>query len=231
MNKVIAAHQPCYIPWLGYFYKISQSNIFVFADDSDFSSKGMHNYHYIKTSQGLVRLKIPIDYLRDSKAKIHEIRTKDELNWKRKHLLFIEHNYKRGKHFEEVFNDFRNLLIEKYPNLALMNQRIITFICQKLGINVQFVCSSSLGVSTSKEERIFDICRLLGGTVYYSGTGARVYQDEEHFKNNGIELRYSDFKPFKYYQPWGEFESNVSILDYLLEYGYDWGTVIANQKV
>ena len=49
MSKVIAIHQPNYIPWLGYFYKIYESDIFVFLDDVQFSNKGMQNYHYIKT--------------------------------------------------------------------------------------------------------------------------------------------------------------------------------------
>ncbi len=229
-NKIIAMHQPCYIPWLGYFYKISQADIFVFTDDSKFSTTGMHNYHYIKTPHGLFRLKIPVDYLKGSNAKINEVRTKDELGWKTQHLKSFEHNYKRGKHFDEVFCDFKSLLLQEYPNLASMNQRIIIFICQKLGINVQFVLSSSLGISTSKEEKIIDICKMLGGNVYYSGTGATAYQIEDNFTRNGISLVYSDFKPFSYYQPWGAFESNVTALDFLFEYGYDWNEVVYNQK-
>lgn len=229
-NKIISMHQPCYIPWLGYFYKISRSDIFVFTDDSKYSTTGMHNYHYIKTPHGLLRLKIPVDYPKGSNAKINEVRTKDELGWKAQHLLNLEHNYKRGRHFEEVFFDFKSLISEEYPNLAVMNQKIITFICQKFGMDVQFISSSSFDISESKEEKIINVCKLLGGNVYYSGTGAKAYQVTDHFTENGISLVYSDFKPFAYYQPWGTFESNVTILDFLFEYGYNWDEVINRMK-
>ncbi len=230
MCKIIAMHQPNYIPWLGYFYKISQSNIFVFVDDCQFSSSGMHSYHYIKSPQGLFRLRIPVDYKHVSKSSINEVRTKDELNWKKYHLKILMHNYKKSRHFEEVFQDFSNLLLKNYQNLADMDQAIIMFFCNKLGINTKFKISSSIPINSTKEERIIEICKYLNGNVYYSGTGARAYQREEYFIQNNINLVYSDFKPFQYYQPWGKFESNVSILDYLLEYGYDWSRVLENQR-
>ena len=33
-SKIVAIHQPNYIPWLGYFYNIFQSDVFVFLDDA-----------------------------------------------------------------------------------------------------------------------------------------------------------------------------------------------------
>jgi hypothetical protein len=33
----IAIHQPNYLPWLGYFYKIYASDVFVFHDAVEFS--------------------------------------------------------------------------------------------------------------------------------------------------------------------------------------------------
>lgn len=226
--KTISIHQPNYIPWLGYFYKIDQSDVFVYLDDVQFIKKGMHNYHYIKTPQGPFRLKIPV--IATYYSKINSVVPNDELDWKDKHLKTIASNYKRAPFFEEVFEDFSGLLNRQYENLARMNEAIIQFYCSKFGITTSFVDSSTLNITTTNEERILDICKILGADVYYSGTGARSYQDESSFEKNGIILKYSEYKPFVYPQQWGDFQSNVTVIDYLMNCGYDWGRVLESQK-
>jgi len=226
--KKIAIHQPNYIPWLGYFYKISQSDVFVFLDDAQYSNEGMHNFHYIKTPQGAFRLKIPVDNKFNDPIK--NVKTRDELGWKTKHLKNIEANYKRCTHYEEVYNDFSQLLLKEYPNLAVLNSDIIQFISAKLGITTEFVNSSDLNITSGREEKILDICNALEANVYYSGTGAKAYQVEENFTNRGINLLYSTYTPYEYPQLWGEFRANVCILDYLMNCGYDLSNVLASQN-
>jgi hypothetical protein len=227
--NIISIHQPNYIPWLGYFYKIFQSDIFVFLDDAQFSNEGMHNYHYIKTPQGSFRLKIPIKG--NFGMKINLVASNDVLGWKEKHLKTLTANYKRSEYFEIIFSDFKSLLDNNYGNLALMNEAIVKFYCEKFSFKTDFIESSSLGIKTNNEEKIIDICKFLNGDVYYSGTGARKYQNEENFQNNGITLKYSEFKPFSYPQLWGKYQPNVTILDYLMNCGYDWARVVDNQKI
>lgn len=226
--KIIAIHQPNYLPWLGYFYKISRSDCFVFLDDVQYSNTGMHNFHYIKSPKGPVRLKIPVQQTLGDK--IDKVRTKDELGWKMKHLRIIEANYDKAKFFEEIYTDFRNLLIRDYQSLSDLNASIIRFVSTKLEMNTEFINSSELNITTTREEKVLDLCTALNADIYYSGTGARIYQKEENFNKRGIELRYLDFKPFKYTQLWNGFIQNVSILDYLMNCGYDWKNVLEHQK-
>ncbi len=229
MNKTIAIHQPNYIPWLGYFYKIFQSDIFVFLDDAQFSNKGMHNYHYIKTPQGSFRIKIPVKQKLGDK--IIDVETRNELNWKKQHLKTIENFYRKTRFFNEVYTDYQNLILIDYPNIAAMNCKIIQFIAEKLEFQTKFIKASELNIQTSKEEKILNICTALEGNIYYSGTGAKAYQKKEHFTGQGIELRYSVFNPFEYPQLWGEFQPNVSIIDYLMNCGYNWEKVLQHQNI
>lgn len=225
---IIACHQPNYLPWLGYFYKIYQSDIFVFADNLQYSNEGMQNYCYIKTSQGPFRLKIPVyQNLGDN---INEVQTKDQLGWKQKHLKAIELNYRKAKKFGVFFYDYVKLIEKEYPSLTLMNVAIIKFIAEKLGIIRKYINTSELELNGKKEERVLQICKALDATIYYSGTGAKVYQTEEHFKSIGIELRYSNFTTFSYPQLWEGFQADVSVLDFLMNCGYDWELVLKNQK-
>lgn len=226
--KTISIHQPNYIPWLGYFYKIYQSDCFIFLDDAQYSNEGMHNYHYIKSSQGPIRLKIPVQQTLGNK--INEVRTKDELDWKIKHLRLIESNYRKAKFFEEVYSDMNGLLMNDYQFLSDLNSSIIKLFCFKLGIKTEFRDASEFNILSAREEKILELCTVLKADVYYSGTGARSYQKEDNFIKRGIHLRYSEYQPFEYVQQWNGFNKNVSIIDYLMNCGYDWENVLRHQR-
>jgi hypothetical protein len=228
LNKIIAVHQPNYIPWLGYFYKIYQSDIFVFLDDAQFSNEGMHNYSYIKTINGPFRLKYPVQ--QSLGDRINKVRPKDELGWKEKHLAILRTSYHEARYFSEIYEDFKELIMAEYLNIAALNIALIEHFAKKLGIKSEFVRASDLNINGSKEEKIIGICHVLGGKIYYSGTGAKVYQKEENFNKAGIDLKYSIYTPFEYPQQGNEFQSNVTAVDFFMNCGYDWDRVVTSQK-
>ena len=225
-DKIIAIHQPNYLPWLGYFYKIYKSDLFVFLDDGQFIDKGMHNYTYIKTHMGSFRLKIPVQsHFGDS---INMVRPRDELGWKEQHLKTLECNYKRAKYFEEVYKDYRDLILREYNDLATLDIELIKFFAGRLGIKARCVNSSVLNIKEKKTPKIIEICKVLGGTIYFSGKGAYDYQDNESYRSSGLELIYSDYEPIEYPQLWDGVQTNVSALDFFMNCGYDWGRVLKN---
>lgn len=222
-NMIVAIHQPDYFPYPGYFYKIAHSDCFVFLDDAQYSNQGFTNWNKIKTPQGEFHLKVPVKQTLGNL--IEDVATKDQLGWKQKHLKTLSMNYKKSQHFEEVYSDIEAILMVEYKNIAEMNIGIITMFSRKFGFNTQFIRSSDLNITTRKEERVLDICTKMHASVYLSGNGARVYQKEEHFKDRGIELNYSQYHSIVYDQLWGTFISNLSILDYLFNCGYDWESI------
>ena len=48
MEKVISIHQPNFLPWLGYFYKIYKSDVFVILDNVQFAKNSIANRNRIK---------------------------------------------------------------------------------------------------------------------------------------------------------------------------------------
>lgn len=200
----------------------------MFLDDVQFSNEGMHNYHYIKTKNGPQRIRIPVTQTLGDK--INEVRLRNDLNWQEKHLNLLKENYRKSDHFDEVFSDFSALIHKNQENLSGLNIGIIKYICDKLGLKTVFINSSDLKITTLKEKKIIDICKALECDLYLSGTGAMKYQDEVDFQEHGIRLKYSDYKPFIYRQQFGDFQSNVTILDFLMNCGYRWDFVIDQQK-
>ncbi|MBQ7725872.1 MAG: WbqC family protein [Clostridia bacterium] len=219
---IVSIHQPDYISYLGYFYKVSKSDAFVFLDDAQFSNDNMHHWNRIKTPQGECRLKIPVEqHLGDL---INKVRTKDELKWKEKHLKTLEMNYKKAPFFEEVFSVFSELLLKEYPSLAQLNIAINTWIIQGFGFEAKLYRSSEMPIHTVREERVIDIVKALDGDVYISGNGAKAYQVDEHFTEKGIRLVYTDYQPIVYQQLWKKagFLPYMSVLDYLFNCGFNW---------
>ena len=58
---IVSIHQPDYIPWLGLYYKMAHSDVFVYLDDAQYSNEADHNVNKIKTPQGEFRLKVPVE--------------------------------------------------------------------------------------------------------------------------------------------------------------------------
>jgi hypothetical protein len=113
-----------------------------------------------------------------------------------------------------------------YPNVAELNIAINEYIAGQFGIKPKFIRASQFGIETKREEKVIDLCVAVGGTRYISGNGARVYQEESHFTDKGVELTYLDYKPIAYPQLWKEFLPCMSALDYIFNCGYDWDYVL-----
>ena len=216
---IVSIHQPCYIPYLGIFYKIWQSDKFVYLDDAQYSNGYVFDWNRIKTPHGECRLKVPT--ARIFGQKLTEVAPKDFLKWKDKHLKTIQMNYKKAPHFSEVFSDFSDCILMEYGNLAALNMATMDLFMEKFGWKKEIFRSSDMNLNTRAEARVLEIVQKVGGDTYLSGHGGKNYQNEEHFTQAGINLVYSDFQPLKYRQQWGDFLPNMSVLDYCMNEGYE----------
>lgn len=220
----VGIHQPDYIPWLGLFYKMYLSDIFIHLDDAQYSNEAAHNYNKIKTPQGELRLKFPVEqHLGD---RINQVRPKYELKWNEKHLKTLEMNYTKAPFFKETFPEIKELYMTRFANVAELNIAFNEFFAGKFGINTCFMRSSDFNILTKREEKVIDLVKAVRGTCYISGNGARAYQTESHFTDRGVELKYLDYKPIVYPQIRGDFLPCMSVLDYIFNCGYNFDFVV-----
>ena len=77
-----------------------KSDLFIYLDDAQFSNEAAHNFNKIKTPQGVLRVKFPVEMKFGDP--INHVRPKDELKWKEKHLKTIEMNYKKAPFFSDI---------------------------------------------------------------------------------------------------------------------------------
>lgn len=220
----VGIHQPDYIPWLGLFYKMYLSDVFIHLDDAQYSNEAAHNYNKIKTPQGELRLKFPVE--QHMGQLINEVRPRYELKWREKHLRTLEMNYSKAKFFKDVYPELKDVYMTDYANVAELNIAINEYIAGQFGIKPKFIKSSEFGFNTKREEKVIDLCLAVGGTCYISGNGARVYQEESHFEERGLKLTYLPYKAIQYPQLWKDFIPCMSVLDYVFNCGYDWEYVL-----
>lgn len=221
-ERVFAVHQPNYIPWLGYFHKLANSDVFVILDQVQYPrGRSFSSRNRIKTSNGVAYLTIPVSVPsgNEGRADYTEVTFADQ-KWKTKHLKSVELAYKRAPFFDEVF-DFYQPALEQDDSLVELNLALIRAVMDYLSIETELVMLSSLAIDNkAKTDLIVDIGMAVDGTLYLSGTGGgREYNDEELLGRNGIDLAYSTYETAEYTQLWGDFEPDLSVLDALFNCG------------
>jgi hypothetical protein len=211
---ILSAHQPAYLPWLGYFDKIARADVFVYLDTVQFEKNSFINRNRIKTPQGALWLTIPVKTRGHTTASLRTTEIDDAQPWRAKHLKSIEMNYRKAPRFEECFPKIEALIRMPESNLAEYCFHQLRFWLDELAIDTQVVRSSELPVKSTKSDLVLDLCRHFGVQHYLSGALGRDYLVEHDFKNAGIAIEYQSFVPQTYCQLWGDFIPYLSALDW-----------------
>lgn len=217
---VVAIHQPNYVPWLGYFWKIARADVFVLLDDVQYSKGSYINRTRILGAGSAPRwLSVPVSaHLGDA---INRVRPAAP-SWPQRHLDILRPGYRRARTFTETWPEIASLY-EHLPesDLAGGNRLLIERLCDVLALPRRFVLSSSLVIGDAVgDDRLVRIIEAVApGGTYLSGRGGRGYQDERKFRDAGLRLVYTDFTHPEYTQWAGSFVSGLSILDALFHCG------------
>ncbi len=212
---IVSIHQPNFMPYLGFFDKIANSDVLVILDDSQFQKNVFLNRNKIKTANGVQWLTIPVR--RSIHQKINYVPISNEQDWQKTHIKTIELAYKKAKNFDRVFNEIKEIYYrQEWTKMIDLNMAIIYYIIQGMKMeNKKIVFSSELQASGKGSELLLNIVKKVGGDKYLSGPLGKDYLDEDLFSKNGIEVIYQSFEHPIYTQCWGDFAPNMSAIDYL----------------
>jgi hypothetical protein len=230
--KRAAIHQPNFLPWIGYFHKISLVDDFVFFDDVQFPrGKTFGNRVKIKTNNGELWLTVPV-LSKGELLNFNTILINNTFPWQRKILKTLELAYSRAKHFEEYHKSFSDIFTRPYELLVDLNIELIKYVINQMGIDVNLHLSSEISVkeTTNAEDKIISILKNIGISGYVTGSGAGSvrYIDEERFRHDNIEIDWQKYKSPVYPQLWGPFIPDLSIIDLLFNCGKDSIEILKN---
>lgn len=218
--RTVAIMQPTYLPWLGYFDLIDQSECFVFLDSVQFEKRSWQQRNRIKGPDNVLWLTVPVLTKGRRDQRIDEVMIDQTQAFQEKHIKTITHLYSRASFFVQYTDGLSIVLRKSHQFLADLNIELIRWLCTQLGIETEMVRSSSLNVEGGKVELLVNICKALGADRYLSAAGSRTYIEENNlFVPNGIDLVYHDYRHPEYRQLHGQFVPYLSVVDLLFNEG------------
>jgi hypothetical protein len=217
-RMIVSIHQPQYLPWLGYFDKISKSNAFVLLDNVQFKKNEWQNRNRIKTAQGWQWLTVPV--IHRLSQKIYEVKINNTVAWGKKHLQALITNYSKAAFFKEHIAFFEQTYAQEWSSLVDINIHIIHYLAKALGLSdKKLVRASGYELRDEATERLIDLCKHLRGDVYLSGKDGPKYLNLALFEKEGIQVIFQDYQHPRYPQLYGDFEPYLSAIDLLFNCG------------
>ncbi|MFQ5791494.1 MAG: WbqC family protein, partial [Acidobacteriota bacterium] len=116
---ILAAHQPQFAPWLGFFDKLDRADVFVLLDNVQYKKNEWQNRNRIKASTGPQWLTVPVSF-RFGQT-IGEVAINHRQKWQRQHLASLRACYGRAPHFGSVFSLYEELLRRPWDRLSELN--------------------------------------------------------------------------------------------------------------
>lgn len=213
---IVSAHQPAYLPWLGYFHKMSLCDTFVYYEHVAQSKKDFTARNRVKTSQGSQWLSVPVR--KGESTRIQDLQV-DGRDWQRVHFKTLLSCYGKATYSSRYMGDFEALYLGHYDNFSDMNLKFTQVLMKMLGLEVQIIRSPDLGINLSKNDGIFQMMEKLGAKKIVFGAHGRDYVDISSYKERGIKCYFQDYKHPEYPQLFGLFEPYMSIVDLIFNCG------------
>lgn len=222
---IVAAHQPNFMPWFGYFDKMQKADLFVSVDHVQMERQSYQNRTRIKTGSGSQWVTVPvIQGSRDELIMHKRIDNSREGRscWSRKMLLTLKYAYQSAPYFGAWEPALAEILETRWDRLTALNERLIELCRKAMGIRTPMVNSSILKITGLKSEMVLNLCREVGADVYLAGSGAsKGYLDLAAFERAGIRVVWQQFEHPRYAQyPAADiFTEKLSALDLIFNCG------------
>ena len=177
----VSAHQPNFIPWVGFWHKLLHSNVFVITTGMQYVRRGFSNRVIMGDNNSWATVPVKADFIAFNKIKITDLTAvrqigKRILHWsKQKKYLF---SYRLEPIIEKLIN------IED-KSLSSLNVDLIKIILKILDHkSTEIIVDNRNWRVESKLDIIFRLLKE-NGDLFLSGPTAEKYLD----KKNSIELK------------------------------------------
>lgn len=223
---IVAAHQPYFFPYIGYFSLISAADNFVFFDVSQYTRQswmsrnrilkpGLNDFVYIKI--GLQKMAY--------KAMLPDCKLTTDEKWKARMMAQLEHFKKKAPFYNETIAVLHQILEEKEETLVEFNVKSTTVIASLLNIKTPLQQFSTMKQKVKEVEEGenwgLNISKALGADAYINAPAGEALYPKEVFDKAGIRLGFIQHQLNPYKQNNSRFIPGLSIIDVLLFNGIE----------
>ena len=219
----VAMMQPSFLPWLGFFELMYQSERFIFLDDFQFSVQSYHQRNRLFCNRGQVDwYTVPIQKTSSFKLPLNKVSIMETIPWRAKMWKRIQQNYSKAAYYHEIAPLIEKWLLSTARSLTENNLNFIMTVCHILNLKRDCRFSSQLPSKGQRSERVLELLLWCEADCYYCARGSFDYMLEDGlFPAETVDIRFQDFRP-KAYPQVGSKESffpYLSVLDALMNVG------------
>ncbi len=215
---ILAAHQPQYLAYTGYFDKMDRADIFVLLDTVQYKKNEWINRNRVKGPNGVQFITVPVSHKFGESIK--DVAIAGNVPWKKKHLQTLRTCYARASYFSEFFELTEAVLSEEWIYLAPLNIALIERIARQLGVATRIEIASALpDMPEQPDRRLAALCKYFDCDTYLAGAGGRDYMDLSIWREEAIEIVFHDYTEPVRKQLFGGFEPNLSVADLYMNEG------------
>lgn len=236
----LAAMQPYFFPYIGYFQLIKDVDVFILYDRVSYSTGGWFNRNrLLRVNAEPFYIIVPVQNC-SVQTLTRDVYLDNKHLWRKQMLKWIENNYRRATYFQEIFPLVEKALSGSEERLSDLNYATLHMVCDFLEISTPIVQEHSgfeqieheLGSAFSDQDttstdtgvdkktlRIFKICQLFNTKDYINAIGGQALYSQKVFAEHGIDLKFIQTRPYQYTQRASRFFPHLSIIDVLMNCG------------
>jgi hypothetical protein len=215
----VAVMQPYIFPYVGYFQLVAAVDTFVFFDDVNFIMKGWINRNRILNNNEPLKFTIPLVKASQNRA-INETELSEYPVWRKSFLRSVQAGYQKAPYFGPTYQWLQEFLARDFVKISDLAAESVKAVAAHLGLGTDFKLSSSLDYNReagSGQEKILDICRLLGADRYINPRNGVELYDQARFSEAKVDLKFIHMQEIRFPQLNPDiFVPDLSIIDVLM---------------
>lgn len=220
LNFSYGINQPYFLPYIGYFSLIKETDRWIVFDDIQYVKQSWGNRNKIlKHPSGVSWINIPIK--KHSRASLYsEIEIQNNSDWKQKLIRQFEYYKINAPYYKTVVKLFEDIIAPDFEYLVDLNINGLEIICDYLNIPFSFTKYSDLNLKITNVKSSGDwalqICKNLDIRTYINPYKGYFMFETKDWDNENIKLQFLKNKNLMYAQKRVSFEERLSIIDVLM---------------
>jgi hypothetical protein len=202
---LVAIHQPNFLPWLGYFDRMVNADLFVLLDHVQFERRNYQNRAQIRLEDEARWLTVPVVQLSQKELIIDKRVDNPEVDgprwWGPNSFQTLRYAYRKAPYFELYAPRLREIFETRWEKLVDLNIATLEFVRDALEIRTPMIRSSTLPVEGQRSGLLLDICKKAGASAFLGGMGgSRTYLDNDAFAAAEMGVVWQQFSHPQYPQ-------------------------------